>query len=886
VSEGDVLLKLAGAVADGERIEWAVALRHLADGRSRAVASELRQIAEQGAATTNGTLTGADRAAGRPRIHWLARVVVLLAVVHVLVGGAAVAAGRVPPGAFLPVARLGTALALATGGLALYLAGRDERARWLGAVFVALSSGPALSFAGGLVSPAWARRAVAAVLVPLPDCLVPWLLWNFVSRFPAVVRFDRLERVLVAGARLSLWLGLLLAAANAAASVAGSSALSGILRDNHQGIFWIASFAGSLAPLVLMGVRVRVAAPGERRRVGWFVAGVVVGLGPFLLVVAGDALVPAVGTWLDQPGVTPLVGIVLYACEATLPLTVGYAVFARRVLSARLALHHALRAALARGALALAMLIPASVLAGLLWSHRAVPVGEVLGSGAGRAMGLLLGMVVVLLFCQRALTGFVDRLLGPPIADPSIALSRLSRATGGGQTIEEVLLQFGEIVGSALGMRTGVMMAAAGDVLLPIPGSTGRALPLDSAIVSVLRAGQDVTVLGADEIRSLFAWVPEAERQWVVDSEVAVLAPVRDRTGELVAAVGFGPRPNATPYTGVALNFVSAAAAAVAAALPHDQASAAFTPASGSEEPARECPACGHIAPNMVACARCAAASVDAALPHVVNGKYRVRNVLGRGGMGVVYLAEDIGLGREVALKTLPKVSASALLRLRGEARAMAAVAGPHLATIHALESWRGIPILAVEYLAGGTLAARTARPQAWADVRAVAVAMGQALAAMHARGLVHSDVKPSNIGFTSDGTPKLLDFGLARLARLPETASGDSTQRESWLSSDAGRWMGTLLYLSPERLRGRTPYPSDDLWALSISLLECLLGRHPLRGSEEELLNGRMPLRLETIDLADAPVGEFFRRALSSDPRNRFGTAVEFVGSVDACPG
>jgi serine/threonine protein kinase len=191
---------------------------------------------------------------------------------------------------------------------------------------------------------------------------------------------------------------------------------------------------------------------------------------------------------------------------------------------------------------------------------------------------------------------------------------------------------------------------------------------------------------------------------------------------------------------------------------------------------------------------------VRASLPRRLAGKFEVIRRLGAGGMGVVYLARDTALGRDVALKTLPAPRDGSVARLRDEARAMAALNQGSLATIYGLEVWRRTPVLVVEYLSGGTLADRLAHdslPQA--EVLTLGIRLAEALTYMHERGLQHRDVKPSNIGLTADGMTKLLDFGL---------------------SADAGTLAGTPAYLPPEALDGAPPDTAVDLWGLSAVLL------------------------------------------------------------------
>jgi serine/threonine protein kinase len=168
----------------------------------------------------------------------------------------------------------------------------------------------------------------------------------------------------------------------------------------------------------------------------------------------------------------------------------------------------------------------------------------------------------------------------------------------------------------------------------------------------------------------------------------------------------------------------------------------------------------------------------------------------------------------------------------------MAAVSHPNLATLYGLELWRGVPMLVIEYLEGGTLADRLRRgPLAVDQVVKLGLALAEAAGALHAVGMLHRDIKPSNIGFTAEGTPKLLDFGLAKLVTRPSPATGGSGGNDStWsvqgsMSTEAGI-RGTPAYLSPESLSGAPPSAADDVWALSVTLIEASTGINPFKAA------------------------------------------------------
>jgi serine/threonine-protein kinase len=195
--------------------------------------------------------------------------------------------------------------------------------------------------------------------------------------------------------------------------------------------------------------------------------------------------------------------------------------------------------------------------------------------------------------------------------------------------------------------------------------------------------------------------------------------------------------------------------------------------------------------------------------------------------MGVVYRAEDLVLRRSVALKTLPQVTARLSARLRAEAESMAAVGHPHLVTIYGAETWRGVLVLVMEYLPGGTLRTRLEQPMDVRDVVSLGERLSAALQAMHSAGLLHRDIKPSNIGFCADGSPKLLDFGLARLveeARQEYPPSLRPAPRgEDLHLTPSDHVVGTPRYMAPELRAGGAATGASDVWSLGLVLCEAL---------------------------------------------------------------
>jgi hypothetical protein len=202
------------------------------------------------------------------------------------------------------------------------------------------------------------------------------------------------------------------------------------------------------------------------------------------------------------------------------------------------------------------------------------------------------------------------------------------------------------------------------------------------------------------------------DRSWITEADPELIVPLASARGETVALFVLGPKRSGLPYTRDEQQAVTAFTAAASLALENlaglgDRAWGL----DAAEEPAGECRRCGHVALRAEGLCACKRPLAPAAIPYEFAGKFRLDRVLGEGGMGVVYRATDLALGRQVALKTLPRLGSEALQRLRREARSMAGFLHPNLALIFGAETWRGVPILVVEYLAGGAWPADWASP-------------------------------------------------------------------------------------------------------------------------------------------------------------------------------
>ncbi len=261
---------------------------------------------------------------------------------------------------------------------------------------------------------------------------------------------------------------------------------------------------------------------------------------------------------------------------------------------------------------------------------------------------------------------------------------------------------------------------------------------------------------------------------------------------------------------------------------------------------------------------------------------YRITAKLGEGGMGEVYRASDTRLGREVAIKVLPaRISrdATSLARFEREAKALAALNHPHIASIYGFEAERETHFLVLELVEGQTLSERLRRGRLPLDeALRVARQIAEAVEAAHAKGIIHRDLKPGNIKLTPEGRVKVLDFGLAK---MEESVRGSGTPASDpdaptlkAETTQPGAVMGTPAYMSPEQARGQEVDKRTDVWAFGCCLFECLAGSKPFRGDTvTDLMAEVLRSEPEWAALpAEVPreVVTLLRRCLEKDPRRR----------------
>lgn len=270
-------------------------------------------------------------------------------------------------------------------------------------------------------------------------------------------------------------------------------------------------------------------------------------------------------------------------------------------------------------------------------------------------------------------------------------------------------------------------------------------------------------------------------------------------------------------------------------------------------------------------------------IPEVL-GHYRIVTLLGSGGMGEVYLADDATLGRRVAIKILPHTvarDAEARRRMLREARAVAALDHPNVCTIYDVGEHDSRPYIVMQYIEGETLFEKLRQGRlSFFECCDIGMQVAGALDEAHGHGVVHRDIKPMNIMITTRGQVKVLDFGLARFAEVKD----GSTE----VLSKTGVVTGTAPYMSPEQLRGMVTDARSDIFSFGIVLYEMAAGRRPFdRDSTVATITAILFEDPEPIDDEEvAPLLPIIRRALAKEPSKRYASTTALVEALEQAKG
>jgi GAF domain-containing protein len=735
---------------------------------------------------------------------------------------------------------------------------------------------------------------------------------HFPSRAPVLARYPWITVILPL-----LPLPVLIVSAVSAAFLLGADLALGPLAWLAQnGWLFDASFALALAAnvgIVIEGIhRYRTIVDAtERRRIQ-----IVVYTGvPAVFAYAIKAGVPLVTTLAGQPSQLPWVVEGLLQAIVLLPaFALPYAVAVKRIFSPRTVLRRSLQYALARRTLSVLILLPSMALVISLVSQRDRALGEII-VGQPLFYAVSLAFLVLGLRYRDQAQRALDKRFFRAEYDAREILVALANRVPFEQDPTRLVAAIIRDIDNALHPESVALLAgdeSSFEVLSAT--STGIAgLSRDSGIATLLRWSDQPLDVFLDDDRSPAARLPAPDRAWISDSGAALLVPIfaagpAESDRALIGVLVLGQKKSEEPYTPEDRKLLSGIAAQTSVALDlsrlRKRASSsgvamstttptltprmiADTAVTGSP-PLMMCPGChrcfnGLDLPRRDGAATC---PVDATvlqpvvgMPAIVDGKYRVDAVIGRGGMGAVFRAHDLRLQRDVAVKIVRADlvgSEESQERFQREAQIVARLQHPAIVTIFDFGTLiDGAAFLVMEYIHGEDLRHRLKREHTLSTSSTVHLMTGIAAGvdAAHRAGVLHRDLKPENILLPASGAgPKVLDFGVAKLH--------DTTTPASRQMTHAGTIVGTPAYMAPEQLRGDVIDTRADVFSLAVMSFEALTGRLPFGSGSFIELALKQAEGTRAIDFADtsAGVARVLARALSLNRDERPATAAKFA--------
>lgn len=824
---------------------------------------------------------------------------------------------------------------LATGILLIFGSRHDVRAEHLGGFFLmaatAFLNRPMRTF----VAAGYPGTPLMQLLDALElDAFMAFYLWCFARDFPHSLVSGKGQRLVRAGVLLSLGAGSVLFALNLLHYLTESELLGRLIPLRGQGIYYSVVLPLTAAAFGFLYWRSRHLHGTEQRRLRLFLQGLALATLPALAEILVGLFYPPYQELKDARKLTLGRAVVLVDAAFILvfPILTPYAVLFHQVLDVRLLARRAAQYALARYTTIVLAFVPLASLVLYIFQHRSERVDEIF---SGARLPLLASATIVgfaALHYRKTLLEMIDRRFFREQYDAHRILTHLLDKVRGTSGTAALATLIAEQVDLALHLDTvSLLIVDPRSGMLTEPRQRSRRLDASSPLALLVSDASEPLGIDLDDPRSPLARLPDRDRHWLVDSGFKLIVPILARDGSLLGILGLGEKRSGLPFLKEDRDLLRAIAHSAGWVIELEQTTRpTATPPQRPPRPpreldeeetaaepiallelARECANCGKLYPSyQVLCNACSKRLEPSHVPYILPGKFRFEKRIGIGGMGVVYRGSDLSLGRPVAVKTLRRVSPEDAMRLRREARTAASVSHSHLAPVYGMETWQGTPILVMELLEGGTLAHRLLDRGRLSPVETVELGlhMADALGHLHSADILHRDIKPSNIGYTRDGTPKLMDFGIARLMydlrREREEGEMERLADDPTLVPSSSLWthidgitplskplVGTLSYLCPEALEGKPPDALFDLWSLCIVLYECLLGRKVFssadpRQTATRIRMGRVPDLSQLCPEYHGDLADFFRGTLNRHKNRRPANAQELRQRLETVRG
>jgi tRNA A-37 threonylcarbamoyl transferase component Bud32 len=796
----------------------------------------------------------------------------------------------------------------------LVLRSRDLTA-WLAVLALALSGlsggGPLRGEEAAVPILSRVLTMVAWVAAPFAFPVIALAIVHFPSPSHRIIRYPWLQAVPFLAASpmivMSLGTSLYLCGADAARGLA-------LWDATHPGVFYASAGAalGINVAAVVEGVfRYRLNHDAnERRRIRMALYTAVPGVLAYAVKDgAGIAAGAGGGTLPAYPWPVLLLLHVLVLLPA---FGLVYAVGVARVLGPRVVLRKSLQYALASRTLTVLALAPSAMLVISVLRHREMTIGEIVSSSAGVYLGLVIASIAAFRYRERARQWLDERFFREEYDARKILLSLASRVrfeTDPADLASTVVQQ----IDAALHPESIAILVSGVDDgrLVQVTALHGAAepLPVEGGLAAMLRWSDQPLEVFLQDPRSPAHRLPADEQAWLERTAAVLLVPVLGQDRALIAVIALGARRSEEAYTTEDRELLASIAAQMALGFDVARLRRAQTPAGGGEttralappvQSMTECPRCGRCADAGVMRCPSDGSPMRAvpSVPRVVDNKYRLEQLLGRGGMGAVYRARDMRLDRQVAVKVVRAEllnDVEARRRFRREAQIVARLQHPSIVAIFDYGTFPdGGAFLVMELVRGEDLRRVLLREGRLDPARAASIltSVCGAIEAAHREGVLHRDLKPENILLPSGGPDvKVLDFGVAKLVGEERSSSDgpdETAATATTIVTAAGVIVGTPAYMAPEQFHGHAPDARTDVFSLGVIAYEMLSGDLPFgRGSLADVVLAQSR-GLRGLDVRGVPpaLDRAVRAALDADPDRRPPTPQAFAHLVNAAVG